>query len=119
MGLMDKARAFLGKTLKADEDKTVTYTRGASTATLKPWLGQTAFRSDLNGKYTIERSEKDFLFEAVDLKFAGVPFMPQKGDRIAYGGTVYEIMIPSTGEMAWRYSDADNKIVRVHTKAVA
>ena len=57
-----------------------------------------------------------------DLLLAGVPVLPERGDRIreTQGATtyVYEVMAPGK-EPHYRYSDPYRKTLRIHTKHVS
>lgn len=87
------------------------------------WVGRTVFASQMEGAASIEIGDRDYLIPAEDLQVGGVQFEPNRGDQLAetLEGTteVYEIVSPNTGEPAWRWSDPQHTIFRVHTKQVA
>jgi len=74
--------------------------------------GRTVF-SQRNDYGTFVRVEtRDFIIRRECL-----PAEPAKGDEIAFGGRVYEVIAPN-GEPAWRWSDALETAYRLHTKLV-
>lgn len=87
------------------------------------WVGNNAWRSQLDGAHTLEYGDRDYLIPAEYLVFAATTFEPQRGDRITetLNGVVevYEIISPDNGEPAWRWSDPQHTIYRVHTKQVS
>lgn len=85
---------------------------GATPVRVKAVLGKTAF-SQRNDYGTYVRIEtRDFIVRRECLAAE-----PQKGDEIAFGGRVYEVIAPND-EPAWRWSDPLETAYRLHTKLV-
>ena len=119
MSRFDTAQAALIRRKKAAEGKTVTYTRKATSADLTGWLGQGLQVNQADTGARIEVSEREIFFAVADLETAGFD-KPQIGDRLLVDGESvrWEVMTPNTGEPAWRYSDTQRTMVRLHTKRV-
>ena len=126
--LIQRGRATLARVLSASAGvASLTYTRkagGTITLTSQAWIGRTIFRSNLEGAASIEIGDRDYLIPYEFLTQNGSTFEPVRGDRITEimgDGTteVYEIISPDTGETAWRWSDPQHTIYRLHTKQVA
>lgn len=101
----------------ADGNRTVAYTRGATSRTVPAVLGRVAYRSTPDGAapVRVEVGDRDYLILAADMAAFGEPRL---GDRVTDGGVVYELQTPDTGEPAWRFSDADGTEYRLHVKRV-
>lgn len=125
MSFWSSAFSWLADTLQNDWDGySATYT-DASSATnisLTVWLGRTVFASNVQGKGRIEFGELDLMIRADELIVSGSKILPAKGDSIALtlNGTAMtlDLMTPQTGEPAWRYSDPQRELLRVHCKRV-
>lgn len=122
MSLRSRGSAALTRRLQQSDGVTVTYTRGAESATLTAWVGSTLFARTLDEPgASVVRGERDYLIPVASLVLGGST-TPQKGDRITetIGGAAvtFELQTP-TGEPAWRYSDADRARYRVHMKKVS
>jgi len=97
--------------------RTVTYARGATTASVTATLGRTAFRlGDPLGGSRLERSDRDYLIGADQL--TGFTGGPQRGDRVTDTDGTYEVL-PVEGEPPARPSDNYGVLWRVHCKKVA
>lgn len=122
MGLFDDANDLINKTLTTSAGTPIVYTRGASSVNLTAWIGRTVFASNLQSNARVEFGEIDLLIEADQLILNGSVTTPVKGDRIAItlqgNPLTLELMIPATGEPAWRYSDPQRSRLRVHCKRV-
>lgn len=96
----------------------VTYARGAETATVTAVVGRTVFASNAEGAARVEFGDRDYLILAADLVAANANWTkPAIGDRITDSeGRVFEVVTPDTGEPAWRYSDPQHTTWRIHTK---
>lgn len=101
----------------------VAYVRGAYSVTLTGWLGQTAFRTSLDGASRLDWGEADVLIRADELILNSAVVTPLRGDRltISLNGTsvVFEPMTPDNGEPPWRYSDPQRETIRLHLKRVS
>ena len=122
MGLLDQASGWLTTQMQAAAAPAgaVTYVRGAERFDLtgRVWVGNTLFRrGPRDAGPAVEWGERDYLIPVADLSVGE----PQKGDRIeeVLGGEtlVFEVT-PPAGEPAWRYSDHERTVYRVHTKRV-
>ena len=103
----------------------VAYKRGDGEAVeLDATLGKSFFKSEDDYGRLINTVSTDFLIRVQDLIVDGQTVLPQPGDYIFYPRAsetnskvgVYEVTAIS-GEPCWRYSDVNNKTLRVHTKA--
>ncbi len=120
--MLEQASNWLEDQRTEHASRTVTYQRGASSVALVASIGRTICDVD-NGFGVVERTEsRDFLVLAVDLLLAGVPVLPERGDRVreTQGTTtyVYEVMAPGK-EPHYRYSDPYRKTLRIHTKHIS
>jgi hypothetical protein len=83
--------------------------------TSSAWVGRTVFKSNLEGAVSLQFGDRDYLIPAEALGFE-----PARGDRLtetlAGESKMYEIVSPDTGEPAWRWSEAQETIYRVHCK---
>lgn len=97
----------------------VTYTRGGLSATLTAVAGRTdsQLQDGEAGRQRTEYADQDYLIAAADLAAAGFG-PPQRGDRIAAGGEVHEVL-PIPSEPHYRAADAYAIRWRIHTKRVA
>lgn len=113
---------WLSAQVQAAAAVTVTYARGAETATITTAVvGRTAYKSELERPGWVEVGDRDYLIPADDLTAANATWAtPAVGDRISetVDGTtlVFEVVTPDTGEPAWRYSDPQNTVWRIHVK---
>lgn len=115
-GLFDKAFAggwLAQQARSADGNRTVAYTRGATSRTVPAVLGRVAYLSTADGAVRVEVGDRDYLILVADLAAFGAPDI---GDRVTDGGQVYEVQDTNTGEPAWRFSDADRTEWRIHVK---
>jgi len=112
--------AHLASRLKSHASRTVTYIRGAQSVSVSATLDSQLLRvSDRLGNTKVERTDRDFLITAADLILGGVVATPERGDevRVTFGSTVerFSVMAPGT-EPHWRYEDAHQTLLRVHSK---
>ena len=91
--------------------ETVTYTRGALTASIAALVEQPEMMS-VDEEITVTAEGLNFLILVSEL----VDFSdPQRGDTVTYGGNVYEVLnTPGIG--VFEYTDAGQNAVRVRTK---
>ena len=108
---------------KAAAGISLSYRRGAESATVTGWRGKTAFSRTAPepGGASLIWGDIDFFIAVEDLVLNGTQTKPQEGDRIAIdAGTasekVYEIQPTATGEPAFRYSDPTELLWRIHAK---
>lgn len=96
----------------------VTYRRGGLSLAVAATVGRTVFRLDV-GPGVTERSEaRDYLISA---PLVAALQQPQRGDQVieedATTRSTYEVMAPGR-EPVWRWTDADRRCYRIHTKLV-
>lgn len=123
--LLERAAAMLARGMKAANSVagvvvTVTYTRRPNSYTLEEWHGRGMEVNDLQTGARFRISEREFFLTVADMVAAGLD-EPRYGDRIQRAGEtdVYEVLDPQTiGEPAWRFSDNERTIYRIHTKLV-
>lgn len=120
--LLEQGAAWLAKMLAGNAGQTVTYVRGDDETELVAVLGRSPFEQTDEYGVIHEIHARDFLIQVADLVLDGVATLPRAGDRIraTIGGVsgVHEVMAPG-GEPPWRYSDAFNRTLRIHTKQSA
>lgn len=125
MAIFESGMAELARVFKASAAIDIIYHRGVDSAVLigKAWVGRTKFRvSDTQGSRLIY-SDRDFLIKCDDLRVNALLIEPQLGDWIEQvftnveGNQIFELMNPDN-EPAWRYSDPQRTIYRIHTKRV-
>ncbi|MBN2445643.1 MAG: hypothetical protein JXO22_02885 [Phycisphaerae bacterium] len=97
--------------------QTVTYARDGDSVDLPATLGRTTFEQpDEYG--CIHRTEsRDYVINVADLVLRGGQTLPRSGDRITEPAGVHEVMAFGD-EPPWRYCDAHQKTLRIHTKKV-
>ena len=126
--LIDRGRAMLTRlaSVAAGVPNLIYIQTGTGLSTTisgSAWVGRTAFRSNLETRPSIEWSDRDYLIPIEALILGGAKVPPQRGDWLqeTLAGVLktFEIVTPDTGERAWRYSDAEETIYRVHCKRVA
>lgn len=123
---MERALAGLRRRQAETFGVSGTYSRRtkSTTHTCTPtmWLGRTGMVSNLQDAARLEWSELDLCIVASELVLDEETTTPAKGDRITLtlAGNEVEmaLMIPSSGEPSWRYSDPQRTIYRVHCKRV-
>ena len=101
--------------------RAVTYHRGLFDVAVQATIGKTVFEID-DGTGILEKVEsRDFLILAEDLVLNTVRTLPKRGDRIRETDDdtvyVYEVLAPGR-EPHYRFSDANRKTLRVHTKQI-
>ena len=116
--LLEQASGWLANQRTKFLSRSVVYSRGNVSVGVQATIGKTAFEVD-DGYGMIEKWEsRDFLITASDLVLGGAAVTPQRGDRIADGGKVYEVLAPGK-EDVYRPSDQYGVTWRIHTKQVA
>ena len=96
---------------------------GGETVEMQATLGKSIFKSEDDYGRLIRTVTTDFLVRAQDLVIAGEQITPRAGDCIFYPRAsetnsnvgVYEVTAIN-GEPCRRYSDINNKTIRIHTK---
>lgn len=98
--------------------ESVTYTRGATTATVTATRGSSRWASEpVEGSVNVEERSEDWLIVATDLTEAGITGGPTRGDTITdENGTVFRAMPPGDTEQVWRWHDRGRTVYRVFSK---
>lgn len=113
--MLSNAAQWLADTLKATEGVSITYTRGAASATITAVQGRTA-GEHLDTDGIVHKYEShDWLIAASDLVLSGSSATPARGDVIAYGGRTYQVE-PIPGQDVFAYTDEHRTAMRIHTK---
>jgi hypothetical protein len=125
MGMLEDAQLWLEEQRHQNMTVPVAYQRGGGeTIEMQATLGKSTFKSEDDYGRLIRTVSTDFLIRAEDLLIDGESSLPQAGDYIFYPRAsetnskvgVYEVTAIN-GEPCRRYSDINNKTLRVHTKA--
>lgn len=112
----------MGNSYLADEQKEhlgtpSIYRHGADSVEIKSMHPQQRDDvSDEQGGVVTSRS-RDFIFLAADLILNGIEQKPQRGDRIEWNGSVYEVL-PVNGDVMFEYSGGETYQIIVHTQEV-
>lgn len=120
MGLLDRGRVMRNRRANQANGLAATYRRGARSCPMTVRPGNTVFSGLQEAAVSVQRGERDYLFDADALVLDEVATTPQDGDRIeeTVSGLVYEVREPQTGEPAWRWSGNGRQTIRVHTRRV-
>ena len=122
-----QGRQWLSGVVGRQEGANVVYRRRAqpqNPITVLATQGNSTYESEEAGPVMREFRTKDFLIDAdlLDLDNGAGRFEPEEGDRIEItmnGAThIYEAMRPISTEPCFRYSNAGETRVRIHTKRV-
>jgi hypothetical protein len=120
--MLQRSADWLAGKLNAHASHMVTYVRGDERLTLSATFGQTALNAAEDVGPRVDSMERDFLLRAADLVLEGLHALPRAGDRIEElvdGKTyVFEVASPEGREQPFRWSDANWRMMRVHTKLV-
>jgi hypothetical protein len=115
--LIRTGAAWLTDQLKAAAGTTVSYVRGANTATLTATVGRSMFESQGQSGVIEQWEARDFIIKTDELPYGE----PQRGDKIyeQFGtvSNIYEVATPR-GVPLWHYADPFQTSVRVHTKRI-
>ena len=99
--------------------RSVTYRRGAESASVSATFGKTVFRVDANHGLFEQVETHDFIVDYDDL--ADTFGEPQRGDQIVAtlndAAQVFEVMAPGN-ESHYRWHDRQREELRIHTKHV-
>lgn len=117
MNMMAVGANWLTDQLRASAAVTVAYVRGGNTATVPATIGSSVFESQGQSGVVEQWESRDYIIKTDELPYGE----PQRGDRIyeELGGVanIYEVVTPR-GVPLFRYADAFQTAVRVHTKRV-
>lgn len=109
------AQNWLKTQMQSVYGESVTYTRGADSATVTALVG---FRRDreeaqVDSRLIVDGEPMDFLIAPGDLVVGGSAITPARGDRITWDGKIYDVQ-PMDGEPASRDSGYGH-LLRIHT----
>ncbi|MGC1275026.1 MAG: hypothetical protein WBC44_15075 [Planctomycetaceae bacterium] len=97
----------------------VTLTRGIVSIDVTAIRGSTTAEVEALGRgddsQRIRTFRRDYLIDVVDYDFGSGPAEPAIGDKIADGGSIYEVCSLGSGEPPWRWHDRSSVRYRVHT----
>lgn len=112
------AIASIQQTRKDTMAETITYSRGSSSVQISATRGRSEFEViDQNG-IQHDLTSQDFICHVSDLVLDGSQKIPVPGDRVETSdGKAFEVM-QMTGVPAYRFSDEQKTIYRIHTKVV-
>ncbi len=119
--LMSRGISWLASKAFEAAGETVTVTRASASISITAMVGGPyAFRVDNgDGVTALMWADQEFFIKASDYVFASVRAIPQRGDkftRTVDGRTrVYETM-NAPGEQCWKWHDANQETIRIHTK---
>lgn len=119
MGLLARGSTFLARAVGTKNGVTVTYTRGATSVTVTDAVPGNSFAASVQPQQVparVEVQDRDYLITAASIASLGEPVV---GDRITESGVGTFEVVRRTGEPAWRWSDAERTLYRIHTKPVA
>lgn len=118
-GFLADAIDELNDTLDDAVGVSVTYSRGATSATITATIGETVFESD--NEFGVLRIEtRDYIVTRSRLDAAGFG-EPERGDRITEtqgDDVVTHEVLDRQGMMPFRYCDQSRKRIRIHTTRV-
>lgn len=113
MGLIEEAANWLNQQREECLSVQITYQgKGENPVPMTATVGRTLFRAENEYGVTIRTESRDFL-----VSVGQMPTEPQRGDRITYGGRLYEVLAPN-GEPVWRWSGSPQVTRRIHTKEI-
>ena len=109
--------AWLTDRLRSSAASEVAYVRGGNTATVPATVGSSTFEAQGASGVIEQWESRDFIVKTEELPYGE----PRRGDRIyeQLGGVanIYEVSAPR-GVPLFRYADAFQTAVRIHTKRV-
>ena len=113
MDLISQAAQWLGEKLEECFSVPVAYiSKDGKSFDVTATIGKTLFRAENEYGLITRIESRDFLIPKYKL-----PIIPQRGDKIIYDGTRYEVLAPN-GEAVWRWSGENNILRRIHTKEI-
>lgn len=113
---------WLQDEMKANASRTVVYVRGAASVSLAATVNRSMWDLETAEGPPLRIESRDYLVHAADLVLSGAAVQPAPGDTIREtdGGAVctYEVMAIGQ-EPCWRWSGANRRRLRIHTKLVS
>ena len=117
MGMISDGVEWLAESLLEEASESVTYTRGANSATVTAIIGRRRPRREEPGqeqRLRLDGEPMDFLVDPVALVVGGSTITPARGDTITWSTRVYHVT-PMDGEPEYRSSDPFGHLLRIHT----
>lgn len=119
--LLQRGLLWLTNQLQSHASRRVTYRRGALSVVVQATAGSTKFeQTDAEGLQLVSEV-RDWLIPTAALVLAGVPTLPERGDRIEdsdlRGRHQFEV-VPVGGEPPYRYCDPDRQLLRIHVREI-
>lgn len=119
--LLDAAVTWLDSVRATDFSHSVTWKRGTATVTLNATFGATNYRQvDDFDRFIVVRSH-DFIISPSDLILSGSTVVPEKGDVVEWLTATERQrfrVLPFQEEPVWRFTDAHQRMMRVHSKRI-
>jgi hypothetical protein len=116
--MLETGMEWLTSKNRAHRYRTVIYSRGGQTASVRAVVGRTLFQTQTENGLFIETESRDYLIEVDDLVDFGEPEAhDQIEDTLNGVAQTFEVMAPGA-EPVFRYANAYRKVFRVHTKHV-
>ena len=116
--LLERGLSWLRSKRHSHMTREVEYQRGTDRVTLNATVGRTAFEQETESGRVLRVESRDFLVRAEDLTLFGLPFTPERLDRIRTEiegkVQVYEVRAPA-GQPPFSFADPYRKTIRVHT----
>lgn len=120
--LLQTGAAWLTAQMQQFASQPIVYVRGNQSIPLSATIGRTEFEEADAYGVVQQVVSRDYLFPATALvPLAGLN-RPQRGDEVqeTRDGVLYRYqVIAPQGEPHWRYSDAYQQVLRVHTKLIS
>ena len=126
-GILTSAVAVAYQAARASRGEGVVYSRGERSVALTAIRGRSEFQAESAGEVRLEYTDADWLCPETEMIFPAVeaegeepgleelPIVPQKGDRIAADGEVFEVLAPAGAKVYGLCAG----IMRVHSKQVS
>jgi hypothetical protein len=122
MGMLSDGASWLADALMETASEPVTYTRGAAAITVDAVIGGRRRREEQQpqGRVVLVGEPMEFQFDpaALVVPAGGSAITPGRGDRITWGGRVYEVK-PHEGEDVQGPSDPFGNLITVQTVRVS
>jgi hypothetical protein len=116
---LDTASAWLDTVHREQVSQTVTIKSGAaSTDDVPATIGSSEFQEANDDGIITSFQSRDYLIAVTDYQLAGNAVTPEAGHLIIEGTREYEVTSPGN-EPCVRFSDASQRVWRIHTKLVS
>lgn len=117
--MLATASLWLDNTLKTSVSQTVRYRRGAAYVDVLASFGITGDQEKNSPESQRVWQATDFLITAADLVLGGHVEEPQKGDKIEFLTSTFEVLPDEITGRCFGYCDDSTKsMLRVHTKEI-